>query len=191
MVDSNLNIIRKKTILTKYPNAALYNCIGYNDGALLYGSLGFVTSPPQATLVRIDTFLNIMKKPSVTIYTDSLCGSYPMPEALQFPTPDTIAFEDLNLRQNIFVGLQSIKALSVGYQVYPNPSNGYCKIQFNNHQTGEVLAYNNLGQLVYQTKFINCNILNLDLPSYINGLIYLHINTDAISSTKIMVIDRP
>ncbi len=190
VLDSNLNLIRQKSILPKYPTANLENCIGYNDGALLYGSLGFVTSPPQATLVKIDTFLNIVKKPSVALYTDSLCSSYPLPEALQFPTPDTIAFEDLNLRDHLFVGVQHLNKNNLPFIVYPNPSNGNCKLQLNTAQSGEIMAYNNLGQLVYQTKFKNSDFVSLNFPTTISGMVYLQIKLREATFSKTLIIQQ-
>ncbi len=56
----------------------------------------------KATILAVDTNFNIVKKPSIAGFTDSLCANG-FTGALQSINPDTIYLDDLILRKTLYL----------------------------------------------------------------------------------------
>lgn len=85
--------------------------------------------------------------------------------------PDSIRMNNLVSKLNV--------------NISPNPSDGRFILQFKESREGEVLIYNNLGQVVYQTKIISKQS-SIDLSNYPKGIYFVKVqSTDPEGASKI------
>ncbi len=75
------------------------------------------------------------------------------------------------------------------FSIYPNPSKGNINLQFTAPQTGQLKAYNTLGQLLYKSDFEAKEHLQFDLLNTAKGLVYITIKTQNYTATKVVVIE--
>jgi hypothetical protein len=75
------------------------------------------------------------------------------------------------------------------FMVYPNPCNEILNIKLNNIENGILKITNSLGQILYKTNFENTDNLQFELPHGINGLVYVTIQTNTYSTTKVVVVE--
>ena len=51
------------------------------------------------------------------------------------------------------------------------------------------MAYNAIGQIIYNKSFENAENLNFELPNTIKGLIYIKVQTANYSTTKVVLVE--
>ena len=190
LIDSNLNVIRKKRILPNYNYVDFLNCIGYNDGVLLYGQfLEKLDDNPKAILYKVDTFFNVTQLPNMSGYIDSLCLNSSSGQQMFFPSPDTVWVESLNLRKNLYnqTGLNDI--LIENLNIYPNPSSGNFKVSMKIPLSGKYSIYEVTGKIIKQGEFVDLDELNIKLDQPMAGVYYLKIYTEMGNFNKIILID--
>ena len=103
-----------------------------------------------------------------------------------FKTRNPIANCAFDSLQRILKNKESIKN---SFTVYPNPTKGNINIILQSPQTGQVVAYNAIGQIIYNKSFENLVNLNFELPNTIKGLIYIKVQTANYSTTKVVLVE--
>jgi len=195
LVDSNLNVIRKKQILPNYPLVELCGGrqpIPYNNGALLYGRTQTKNAGAiyKGTLYKIDTFLNVMPMPSIVGYKDSLCLYPPVSGNIWvLPKADTVWLDDLALRNNIKLGLESTIDERENINIFPNPGRGLFTLTCSQPLTGSLRVYNTIGQVVYSTSFENQNQFEVLIENQTAGVYYAQVQTATSTIFKKIVIE--
>ncbi len=190
LIDSNLNVIRKKRILSNYNYVDFLNCIGYDDGALLYGQfIEKLDDNPRAILYKVDTFFNVVRLPNVIGYNDSLCLNPISGQEMLFPDPDTVWVESLNLRKNLYVQTGINNFFIGNLDIFPNPNSGQFTASFNTPLSGNYYIYDNTGKIVLENEFKDLEELKFNLDYHKNGLYYLIIQTDTQVFTKTIIIN--
>ena len=195
LVDSNLNLIRKKRILPNLNLVSLCTRFGplpFSDGALLSGQVAD-NSPgaiPYALIYKIDTFLNVMQKPSLAGYTDSLCKSPLSGQICVLPKADTVWLDDLNLRHNIKLEIDEPVSEKYNIRIFPNPSDGTFKIKFDKTENGSVCIYNNIGQLVIYKKIIDLDEVDLQILDNVSSFYYVEIKTQEYTVIKKLTVSK-
>lgn len=185
LVDSNLNVIRKKRILSNYPLVEIQNQIAFENSALLYGRVrkNLPGELQKGILYMIDTFLNVKTLPSNANFNDSLCLNYNSGSIISFPNPDTIWLESLDLRQNLSylrVGIQQVPSLNVTISVYPNPTAGLLYLKsIDNGYIQNIKVFNTNGMLVKEFNSDNkIGIEKIQLNDLYSGLYILVVQTE-------------
>ena len=193
LVDSNLNILRKKRLVPSQSWMELNGSIknGIRSNALLYGVCFDANSPKMAKgiMLELDTFLNLVQLPSIKGFTDSLCFAGKT-DLLMLPSADTVWVEDLKLRDRLFLSTHNEAYNNALVELYPNPNNGKFMVHLNQATSGHVLIYNILGQLILEQEFKSSDSINIQLQDVANGLYFVAIKGDKISYHKGIVINR-
>ncbi|RYJ43254.1 T9SS type A sorting domain-containing protein [Flavobacterium beibuense] len=92
-------------------------------------------------------------------------------------TEETSFYVDTTLGTNDFVYENGIK-------LYPNPTNGIINISMKNNELPESYTiYNNLGQVVAQSKVSSTANLSINTSAYSNGIYFIKIDKDGQSAT--------
>ncbi len=73
--------------------------------------------------------------------------------------------------------------------IYPNPSNGIINVQFKTHQTGDIIIYNSLGQILYSENMDNQISKTIEIASNTKGIVYLTIKTNNNIFSKVLVLE--
>ncbi|MDI1233118.1 MAG: T9SS type A sorting domain-containing protein [bacterium] len=195
LVDSNLNVIRKKQLLPNYPLVELCGVrqpIPFHNGSLLYGRTQTKTTGViyKGTLYKIDTFLNVMPLPSLIGYSDSLCPHPPVSGSVWvLPIADTIWLDDLALRNNIKLRIESKVNENENIIIFPNPSKGLFTLTFSQPLTGSLRLYNAVGQVVYSTSFNTQNQLEVLLENQVAGVYYAQVQTTSRTIFKKIIFE--
>lgn len=75
------------------------------------------------------------------------------------------------------------------FAIYPNPTNKQLNIKLNNNETGSLKLTNTLGQILYQANFEAKDNLQLALPNGIKDLVYVTIQTQNYTATKVVLVE--
>ena len=190
LIDSNLNVIRKKRILSNFNYVDFLNCIGYDDGVLLYGQyIEKLDDIPKAILYKVDTFFNVVQLPHISGFTDSLCLNPISGEDMVFPIPDTVWVESLNLRKNLYIQT-GINQFSIGdLNIFPNPNSGQFTVSMEKLLSGKYYIYDINGKIVQQCEFVDSEELQISLDRPLSGVYYIKIQTDTGKLTKTVLIN--
>lgn len=98
-------------------------------------------------------------------------------------------------KQSINFTISQITGLGKSYdeekkiKVYPNPCDTYVKVSLSSDlsNTRHVQLYNSIGQLEFEKSFQNTNSeLTIDMSKYQNGLYFLRIYSNGISTIKLI-----
>lgn len=189
LIDSNLNVVRKKRILSNFNYVALSTGISYSDGALLAGHfIEKLDDLQKAILYRVDTFLNVTKLPSVSGFSDSLCLNPNSAQFMYFPKPDTLWLETLNLRKNLYQQV-SVAEISVNsINIYPNPSSGKFTISLQNPQIIKLIVYDVLGNVIFQNDYEYTDTIDIALNEPYSGLLFIRLQSDVGVITKTVLM---
>lgn len=128
----------------------------------------------KATILVVDTNFNIVKKPSIAGFTDSLCANG-FTGALQLINPDTIYLDDLNLRKNLYLSINKQEMKENTVNVFPNPNNGKFNIQFNAPISGSISFYDINGKKLMNQTIDNSDFVFIELEENIKGMVFIEI----------------
>ena len=85
------------------------------------------------------------------------------------------------------VGLENLKETQ--FNIYPNPSNGYLKIDVNQKENIKKISIRNiLGELVYAKEYQNTE--PIDISNLVDGIYFIDIYTNNRSSTHKIILNR-
>jgi hypothetical protein len=101
----------------------------------------------------------------------------------QFSAPDNfLGFGIPNFSDALQLGLSVDDEQTVKISVFPNPvKNNLIITQSVITNGGEIVIYNQLGKLVYQSNIVE-NFNQIDVSNWASGLYFLKINSDTISN---------
>ena len=129
LIDSNLNVIKKKRLLPEWDIAFLMNPVCKNGFAYFYGYVSDSGTNSSAFYGAIDSNLNFIQKPSVVNFIDNLCQTPNYDDVIPINNRDTIWINDLNLRRNMkAVGVVKTKR-NFHFVLFPNPTSAFLNIE--------------------------------------------------------------
>lgn len=85
--------------------------------------------------------------------------------------------------------VKEINNNSRNFTIYPNPSNGYFNIQFQNSETVIVSVYNSIGEEIKNCKIANAKSFQLDLSNQPKGMYYIKMQNNKFSKSEKILID--
>lgn len=120
-------------------------------------------------------------------------------DTMHFDTTSVISFgmEDIFIAKidsinNTTTTISSNASRQIPLMIYPNPSNGYFKIQMGNEQSlkGNISINTILGEKIYFKDNVPLNNVTIDLSYKPNGIYYISIKSDQKTITKKIIINR-
>lgn len=189
IVDSNLTVIRKRSILNTFPEGYIYSLVVGNE-ILLYGDVldKKVSNEEKGLFYKIDTFLNVVHKPKQLKY-DSLCISPISDNTIKIENIDTVWLDDLNLRRKVnYPSRITSIILNQFLSIFPNPSSGSFIINFDKSKSGSVKVVNLLGESLFYQVFKDKNQILINLDDCIKGLVFIEVKyPDLIVIEKLVI----
>jgi len=73
--------------------------------------------------------------------------------------------------------------------IYPNPTKGILNVEFNSPQTGEIIIYNSIGQILYSENIDNQIFKTINIASSSRGIVYFTIKTSNNYFSKILALE--
>lgn len=187
IIDTNLNVLKKKTLLTEYSYLSISCGESYKSGLLLGGSFRNAHDAGNAILYLIDTTLNALPKPTINLQKDSLCTNQPN-GSFTFPEPELIDLSQLDLRKKLF-HQSTISELNFNsIHLYPNPFNTSFSIKLDNELEVNVRIVTLCGEIIHHQFYSDLKTIDIDCNDFPSGTYFVQITTINSLTNKSYVI---
>ena len=135
------------------------------------------------------TFYSVLFKKSATCIENDLTLDSETAEAIR-ETVETVVCDSLSYWYrftNIFNVINTISCIN--FQLYPNPSNGYCWIHLFAPAVGELLVYDVCGKVIHREFFFSDDVMKINLQNCISGIYFVELRTrDGKAARKKLLI---